>query len=39
MTENIKGEAGDILSEELDSTTNELKESLKDLFKKKKKKN
>jgi hypothetical protein len=39
MTENIKGEAGDILSEELDSTANELKETLKGLFKKKKKKN
>jgi DNA anti-recombination protein RmuC len=34
---NLEDEAGDVLNEELDSAANNLKESLKDLFKRKKK--
>ena len=37
ITKNLEEEAGKVIGEELDSTTNELKESLKSLFKKKKK--
>ncbi|MCK5206512.1 MAG: AsmA-like C-terminal region-containing protein, partial [Cyclobacteriaceae bacterium] len=37
ITENLKDDAGEILGEELDSTANELKKSLQNLFKKKKK--
>jgi hypothetical protein len=37
IAENLKNDAGEILSEELDSTANELKKSLQNLFKKKKK--
>ena len=37
ITENLKEDAGEILGEELDSTANELKKSLQNLFKKKKK--
>lgn len=37
MTENLKEGAGDILGGELDSATNDLKESLQNLFKRKKK--
>ena len=37
VTKNLEEEAGKVIGEELDSTANELKESLKSLFKKKKK--
>jgi hypothetical protein len=37
VTKNLEEEAGKVIGEELDSTANELKESLKNLFKKKKK--
>ena len=37
LTKGLEVEAGKVLSDELDSTTNELKKSLKSLFKKKKK--
>jgi hypothetical protein len=36
VTKNLEEEAGKIIGAELDSTTNDLKESLKNLFKKKK---